>query len=335
MSTFSYVLPFPAHQSSPLADFRNYLEQSLRNPFTIDLKDCSLMEVIRICAKTKSRLHPHYRASLNCLIYNLELLEREFHITLQPIQITDIFWSYFISFCQGKGLKPSTITTLCCQLRSILNWATKYNAIVAPTYGDFDAPKGNNQEIALTADEVSRIAYFDIDRFYTKKRKDYRETMHRVRDMFVLACNLGQRHSDMVRISASCFERNMFRIVQQKTGNIAVVNIDKYAIEPKTTYRILEKYNYEAPYKATIGNYNYHLHHLLRDIGFTDVVRMEDRVNGILQVSEVPKWKCLTSHSGRRTFITINVLRGKNLHELKKASGHCDLRHLDGYIRDE
>ena len=45
----------------PQADFRAYLEQSLRNPFVLDLKDCSLMEVIRICAKAKSKIHPNYK----------------------------------------------------------------------------------------------------------------------------------------------------------------------------------------------------------------------------------------------------------------------------------
>lgn len=53
----------------PMADFRNYLEQSLRNPFVLDLKDCSLMEVIRICANAKSKIHPHYKESLGSLIY--------------------------------------------------------------------------------------------------------------------------------------------------------------------------------------------------------------------------------------------------------------------------
>lgn len=321
--------------AQPMADFRSYLEQSLRNPFTLDLKDYTLMEVIRICANAKSKLHPHYRESIGSLIHNLDKLERMYHVTLQPVQITDIFWGYFISFCQTQGLKASTIGTLCGQLRSILSWASKYNAVVSPTFTDLDIPRARNQEIALTADEVSRITYFDIDRFYAGRRADYRQTMHKVRDMFVLGCNLGQRHSDLVRVEPSCFDRNIFRITQQKTGNLAVVNIDKFAIEPKTTYRILEKYGYKAPYTATIGNYNYALHHLMKDVGFTDIVRLEDRVAGELKVENVPKWKMIASHSARRTFCTINVLRGNNIHAIKRASGHSDLRCLEKYIRDE
>lgn len=316
-------------------DFRTYLEKSIRDPFTIDLKDRALMEVIRAAVKAKSRLHPGYGKTVSGLVHNLGELERRYRVTLMPVQVTDVFWAYFISFCQERGLRNSTIETMCAQLRSILNWAVKYNATVSPTYGDVRVPSVRNQEIALTADEVSRIAYFDIDLFYADRRKDYRETMHRVRDMFVLSCNLFQRHSDMVRIEPSCFDRNKFRITQQKTGSLAVVNIDKYAIDAKTTYRILERYNYEAPYKASIGNYNWHLHQLMKDVGLDDTVRIEERRNGVLVVENVPKWKLISSHTARRTAITVNVLRGQNIHGIKKCSGHSDLRVFDNYIRDD
>jgi hypothetical protein len=329
---FTHVRPA---QSSEVPGFKAYLMQSIYSPFVLNLENASLMEVINSCVSAKSKMHRKYRESVGCLVHNLKILERDFGIKLQPIQVTDIFWDYFITFCQSRGLKATTIETVCNQLRSILNWAVKHNAKVSPTYGDFKVPRTYAQEIALTADEVSRIAYFDIDRFYANRRSDFRETMHKVRDMFVLSCNLFQRHSDMLRIEPSCFERNTFRITQQKTGSLAVVNIDKYAIDAKTTYRILEKYGYKAPYQASIGNFNWHLHRLMKDIGFDDPVRIETRRSGELVVENVPKWKMISSHTARRTAITINVLRGNNIHSIKKCSGHSDLRVFDRYIRDE
>ena len=114
-----------------------------------------------------------------------------------------------------------------------------------------------------------------------------------------------------------------------------MVDIDKYSVEPKTTYRILEQYNYEAPYKAGIGNYNSYLHILMKDIGFTEPVRIEDRgVDGVLRSRMVPKYQLISSHTARRTAITINVIRGRNVHELRKCSGHSDLRVFDNYVKD-
>lgn len=318
----------------PVADFRAYLERQLRDPFTINLKDCNLLEVIRACIKSKSKLRPGYGSRMGMLVFNLGLLQKEYNVTLFPVQVTDVFWSYFVAFLQNRGLRSSSIATLCAQLRAVLNWAVKYNATVSPTYSDILVPKAQNFEIALTADEVSRITYFDIDRFYANRRSDFRETMHHIRDHFVLSCMLFQRYSDMVRIEPSCFERNIFRIVQQKTGTRAVVDIDKYAIEPKTAYKILEKYGYYAPYKGGIGNYNYYLHQLMRDIGFNEQVRIEERVAGKLVIKNVPKWKLIASHVARRTAISVNVLRGQNIHGIKKCSGHSDLRVLESYVRD-
>lgn len=317
-------------------DFREYLERSLRDPFTIDLSGLSLMEVINACVRARSKMHPGYGGQVGCLRYNLGILEDQFRMKLQTVQVTDIFWGYFIDFCTRRGLRKSSIHTMCNQLRSVLNWAVKYNAKVSPTYKDFDAPKCRTVEIALTADEVSRVSYFDVDAFYRGRRADYRETMRRVRDMFVLSCNLYQRHSDMVRIGPDCFERNMFRITQQKTGALAVVDIDRFAIEPKTTYRILDAYGHLAPYTADIGNYNGKLHELMKDVGLNDPVRIEERdASGRLVVESVPKWKLVSSHTARRTAITVNVMRGKNVHDLRKCSGHSDLRIFDDYIRDD
>ena len=318
-----------------MADFRAYLEKSLNDPFTLNLKNSTLLEVINHCATAKTKLYPNYEKSIRGLTYNLRALEDEYQIMLRPIQVTDIFWGYFISFCRGRGVKPSSIGTMCCQLRSILSWAVKYNAPVSPTYTDLRLPKFTNYEIALTADDISRITYFDIDRFYTHKRKDYVKEMHKARDLFVLSCNLFQRFSDMIRISPECFERNIFRITQQKTGQVAVVNIDKYAIDSKTTYRLLEKYGHYAPYTGTIGNYNKRLHDLMRDIGFTELIRVEERIDGKLVVQNVPKYKMISSHTARRTAITVGIIRGHNMHDLKRCSGHVDLKNFDRYIRDE
>ena len=124
-------------------------------------------------------------------------------------------------------------------------------------------------------------------------------------------------------------------IVQQKTGNLAVVNIDKYAIDAKTTYRILDQYDYRAPYIADIGNYNARIHVLMKDIGFNELVRIEEKVSGTMVAKTFPKWKLISSHTARRTAVTVNVLRGHNVHDLKRCSGHSDLRVFDEYIRDE
>lgn len=333
MQTFSNNIWKPRVKHSQ--EFQSYLERSQFDPFTIDLKGKTLMEVIDAAAQIKSKRSPGYMRQHSCLMATLKELERVYHTTLRPVQITDIFWGYFVSFCDERGLKASTAFTLVNQLRAILNWAIKYKAEVSPTFMDAKVRIPRSPQVALTADEVSRIKYFDIDRFYAGRRADYRDKLHRVRDMFLLSVALFQRHSDMVRVTKSCFDRNIFRITQQKTGNVAIVNIDKYSTDPKGTYEILERYDYEAPLKIDLSGYNKQLHVLMQGIGFTEPIRVEEWRNGKMTAVDVPKWKLISSHTARRTATTIAVMRGHNLHAVKRCTGHSDLRCLDRYICDE
>ena len=334
MAVLSVAMPVMASPDD-MSGFKSYLEQSRTNPFVINLENATLIEVVIAGANARTKFHPKYRENVGGLLHNLRLMEEQFKVTLYPIQVTDIFYGYFIQFCRQRGLKDTTIGVMCARLRALLSWAAKYKAPVSPTYTEYVIPKTVPHEIALSADDVSRVTYFDVDLYYKGRRKDYRETMTRVRDMFVLSVCLYQRHSDMVRIGPSNFERNKFTITQQKTGIVATVDIDRFSIEPKTAYKILDRYGFTAPYTASIGNYNWHLHDLMRDVGFTDTVRVDGFVDGVMTSTEVPRFELITSHTARRTAITVGVDRGLNVHDLRKCSGHTDLKNFDRYIRDE
>ena len=72
----------------------------------------------------------------------------------------------------------------------------------------------------------------------------------------------------------------------------------------------------------------------MKDVGLVDTVRIEEKHDGKLVAVSVPKWKLISSHTARRTAITVNVLRGHNVHDLRRCSGHTDLRVFDNYVRD-
>ncbi len=93
----------------------------------------------------------------------------------------------------------------------------------------------------------------------------------------------------MLRIQKKNFDRNIFTIVQQKTGHRAVVDIDKFAIDKKTTYEILKKYNYTAPYKTTIGCYNSKIHELMKLAGLTEDVLLETKIQDEIKEEIFPK----------------------------------------------
>ena len=127
-----------------------------------------------------------------------------------PSQITDVFYANFIQWTREKGNCYSTIKLYCNQLKSALNWASRHGCKLSQTYNVYEVPRYFKSRIALSQDEISHIAHFDVSK--VARRPQYRRTLERVRDMFVLLCNLGQRFSDIRRISPENFERNLFRI---------------------------------------------------------------------------------------------------------------------------
>ena len=323
-------------QSQPMAgamsctsDFGAYLHISKDQHFVLDLSQSTLQEIIDEQIKMKLRISPKYGKGLSCLKRHLHTIERMYACTLMPVQVTDIFWCHFTHYLQQRGLSISSIKTLCSQLRSALSWASRHRAIISPSYDLIQLPSYKHQQIALTPDDVSRIYHFDISTL--PKRPQYLRHMERIRDMFVLSCNLGQRYSDMVRIDKPSFDFNKFTIVQQKTGTKAIVDIDKFCVDKRMVYRILEKYNYEAPFKGDISSYNKYLKHLMKFVGMTEEVKRESKINGMIHTEYIPKYKLIGSHTGRRTFVTINLLRGIPLHEIMRASGHTSYSSFQKY----
>lgn len=311
--------------------FRDYLKNPFQN-LIIDLSRANLIEAIEALIQVRNNLSPSYGNHYSCLKHHLKGIQMEFKCELFPYHITDVFWSNFIPYLLSKGLSLATIKTICSQLKTAVGWAAKHRAKVSDSYDVLKIPPYCHEQVALTMDEVSHIYHFDVSSI--PKRAQHIRKIERVKDMFVLSCNLGQRFSDMIRIDKSCFDRNIFTILQQKTGTSVRVDIERMSLDRNTTYAILEKYDYQAPLTTDISCYDKYLKMLLQYIGkeFSVKVKRETKINGHIKVDFYPKWKLICSHTGRRTFITNNVMRGYNSMEIMRASGHKSYSSFEKYL---
>ena len=324
-------------------EFREYLTASMNDMFALDLSNCTLMECIDKMCDIKSRSHPKIGQNYRMLVRKLEDIERSFGCRIMPAMVSSVFWNHFIPFLAEQGLKYSTIGHVKANLIAVLNWSSKYGVKLNPSYSEVDIPNYTPSKISLTPDEISHIYHFKIGReaaysFRSKKvlklRKNKIETLERVRDMFVLGCNLGQRYSDLVRISPENFKNGQFSIVQQKTGNKCFVPINSLSIDSRITFAILEKYGYHSPYSGDINNYNTYLHELLRHIGedFMEEVYIDNKINRVIMRETKRRYQLIPSHSARRSFATINTLRNVPRSKILRATGHSSEKAFVRYI---
>lgn len=299
--------------------------------FTLNLSKSTLIECLDHYAENKKVIHPSVVGLMSQLKKHIRTLEFKLKLTIYPKHITSIFYAKFLEYLQDMGLKTSTIQNLCNGIRAVLSWASDYSAPVHPSYKIVDLPKFRINKLALTADDVSRIYHYDLST--AKIRPQHRDNLQRVKDMFVLGCNLGQRHSDLVRITAECFADGKFTILQQKTKNKAVVDIANLAIDKKTTYEILERYGYNAPYQADISNYNKHIRQLMKIIFKNETFKQQTTIGTMAKIIDVPKYTQIASHTARRTFATHNYLIKKiPCVDVMKATGHTSDRSFHKYI---
>lgn len=328
---------------SNIEGFGEYLNSTKDNLFVLDLSKCTLIECINKMCEIKSRSHPKIAQNYRMLVNKLESIEKQFGCTIMPAMISSIFWNHFIPFLSDQGLKYSTIGHIKANLVSVLNWSSKYGVKLNPSYNEVDIPNYISSKVSLTPDEISHIYHFKIDQIdlysfrsnkTTKPRKNKIETLERVRDMFVLGCNLGQRYSDLVRISPENFKNGHFSIVQQKTGNKCFVPINTLSIDSRITWAILKKYNYHAPYTGDINNYNRYLHELLYNIGedFLEDVYIDNKINGVITREVKKRYQLISSHSSRRSFATINTLRNIPRNTILRATGHSSEGSFVKYI---
>lgn len=132
------------------------------------------------------------------------------------------------------------------------------------------------------------------------------------RDVFVMACFVGARHSDWSQIRRSNIihekDKELLKIKQTKTGDIVHVPLHP------VVRMILEKYKSDPPRIISNQKFNESIKDICKEAKLGLVV-----IDG----KEVEKWAAITTHTARRSFAT-NAYLSKSLevYQIMKCTGH-------------
>lgn len=176
------------------------------------------------------------------------------------------------------------------------------------------------EKVTLNIEEIHSLYDFNFDL----------EKHNIARDVFVFICLTGLRREDYKHFSK-------FHIKENKVTGIKVY--DKLARKTKgssgVNYKIplcdiaieiLEKYNYKLPLPIKI---NRDIKDALEITGmFDDPTNIVDKKTG----EDKLRYKCISLHKGRDSFITNLVDTSIPLNTLLKYTGHTKLSTLQGYI---
>ncbi|GEO04499.1 integrase [Adhaeribacter aerolatus] len=226
------------------------------------------------------------------------------------------FYESYKAYLFNKQLQPNTVGNQIKQLKAFLNWATEegYNNNMA--FRKFKKPSESTVITVLTEEERDLLANFDLSE---------NGRLGRVRDLFIIGCFTGLRFSDLANLKPENFKGDFLEIRTIKTKDHL-----RIPIAPQVR-RIVAKYETGLP---TITNQkaNEYLKELGEIVGLEAMINKVKYPGGKRMEEMVSKFKLMTTHMARRTFITIALKKGMPQVTLRKITGHKDLRTMLKYV---
>lgn len=237
---------------------------------------------------------------------------------------TEFFWTmadYLPMHYKKDNDKPYSITTI--------NDFLKLANIVVTKYGI----KGGY----LTVAEAKSIGYKQLTNKTSKEneiflRNDEIMKLYRyqplnkldeiVRDVFLLECLTGQRIQDTLRL-----DENIQEIMGVKQIIIVPKKVEKKKLKICLLFDIaekllIEKYNYQVP-PCTKDQINHRIKRIAKEAGICGTETLSKHYGGNAQVTTTMKerYSCIASHTGRRTFVSLLVLRDWKYEKIGKFTG--------------
>lgn len=241
----------------------------------------------------------------------------------------------FFNWLIDKGQINSTANTQITKLKSFINLAYRDGLDVNRTYKDFTVKSNQMEVIALTYDEFKAVRDLDLTekKFYELTLNDEikrvgNKTLEKVRDLFLFGCYTGMRFSDLLAIRKSNIKNGYISFRVTKTKQLIEIPLLDEAKQ------IIDRYKTELKILPTMSNqkFNQYIKLVCELAGLTEDVEIV-RYKGSKQIKEVfPKYKLISAHTSRKTYITVSLELGMSAEEVMQISGHTSYKSFKRYV---
>lgn len=241
-------------------------------------------------------------------------------MTIEKMNSED-FMHDFRNYLINMGLNNNTVSGRIITLKTFLRWIErKFNYQFCNEVKEYRVKKFDNNIVTLDKTEIKQL--YDIE------LTGYQE---KIRDLFVFNCFTGLRYSDLKRLN----KNEHLKTDSQGNEYIAITTKKtvKDVIIPLNTLSksIWQKYNYKLP-TFDIAYFNRELKDFLleNELFMTE----EKKVRRCLKEVKdyfIPKYKLISSHTCRRTYITLCMNANIPLNSILRSTGHTKLETLTKY----
>jgi site-specific recombinase XerD len=256
-----------------------------------------------------------YHTTLNHLKSFAE--QAKFHLSFD--NINDSFFSSFSKYLSKNNINNNSQGKYIKVIKSMMHYY--YDQDVHQNHKfikDLKVRNEDSDQVALNKQEIKKIS----------ELTDLSEKQEKTRDLFLIQIHTGLRYSDLANLKPENinYDSNTISLKMIKTKTSIRIPI------PNEVALIFKKYNGTLP---AISNqkYNKNVKELCKIAEFTEPIQRVNYVGGKRIEETQPKYEFVTSHTGRRTFITESLLRGVLPEEIMKITGHKSMKSFQKYIK--
>ncbi len=253
--------------------------------------------------------------NIKTILKNFEVTRKH---TLTFSKIDDAFHREFTSYCMDD-LKHinNTYSRNLGLFKTFMYWAKDNKYTYNDTFVKFEKKKRViTNQIALTIEDLNKLMNHEFKS----------ERLEKVRDVFVFACVTGMRFGELSLVSRSNVTDNHILLKEEKdetkeAREIPLTTISKY---------ILTKYDYKLPLIANQKQNDY-IKEVFAELEYTSKVQKISTKGKENIIQEMIFKDRISTHTARRTFITMMKRKGMSDKLIASITGHSDMKTLNQY----
>jgi len=235
-------------------------------------------------------------------------------------QINKAFYNSFIEYCVSeKKHSANTLRRNVGLFKTFLYWSLENGYTYKTDFQKFKAPKAQQtDEVALTLDQVQEVFEFDLS---NDKR------LEKVRDLFVFGCATGMRYSNYSKVEKKDIYNGFIKVRDKKNNDKAL----EIPLNDFSMY-VLKKYDYKLP-KISNQKFNEYIKDVFEVLGYDEDIRKTIKIGREIKEQISPLYERISSHTARRSFITI--MKNKKIPDkvIMSYTGHRSLEVFNKYYK--
>lgn len=278
-------------------------------------------------------LSSNYAKGFNTLHEHLKQFAAVSEKELQYEEVNEKFADDFAAFLSQprrigeitrKGLSPNVINKDLKLLKTAIGKAVNYGYTSTLAFKNIKLKYLSVHKITITDNELQDLERLLLGTTKTKLKGRSQIDLGLVRDTFVLNCHIGMRHSEFEGIGKDSVinDGRVIRITEPKTQKVRQSPLHPRALD------LLKKMDFEL-YDGSAQKYNQHLKTIAKSVS-----GLKKNELTMVKGEEVfiPRYKLVTSHTGRRTAATSFFKATDNIKKVMQFMGFESEKVAWGYI---